>query len=160
MVHEGKEESLSEDLLKFLFAGVMNRIRKTSTVDVLFSGKTKVAYDVAEKMFLDFIFTQNSPTYIQEWTLPHLILPFRINPMYLFKTQNKTKFPFVSLPNVVLGGKIQFVTNESFAPAENLVKNTFPEFAPHTFGSGTKTLPQKKKKLDFFFHSSLSWTSL
>src|SRR5690348_13037128 len=104
---------------------VMNKIRKTSAADIAFSSSSKVAYDVAEGMFFDLITSPLPPQFATVHTVQQLLHPYMSNPMLLHKALRRAEFPFLSLSNVALGGKVIFVSNESFAPASNLLKDSF-----------------------------------
>ncbi len=54
--------------------------------------------------------------------------------MEVERLSNVDRFSFLSMENLLRGAKINFVTNESFAHAVNLLKDSYPHFTPHAFG--------------------------
>lgn len=125
---------LSRELLDKLVKRVVQKV-KANKLDVPFNAHTKIPLDVAVHIVYQLVTSPQPADYFTVFATRYLLAPFQLDLMEVERLGNVDRFPFLRMDNLMKGAELLFISNESFAPASNLLKETYPIFVPHSFGS-------------------------
>lgn len=130
----GQNVPMSRELLDKLVKRVVQKA-KANKLDVPFNVHTKIPLDVAVHIVYQLITSPQPADYFTVFATRYLLAPFKMDLMEVERLSNVDKFPYLRMDNLMKGAELLFISNESFAPASNLLKETYPIFVPHSFGT-------------------------
>lgn len=134
LLANGQKVPLSRELLDKLVKRVVQKV-KANKLDVPFNAHTKIPLDVAVHIVYQLVTSPQPADYFTVFATRYLLAPFKLDLMEVERLGNVDRFPFLRMDNLMKGAELLFISNESFAPASNLLKETYPIFVPHSFGS-------------------------
>jgi hypothetical protein len=114
---------MSRELLDKLVKRVMQKV-KANKLDVSFNAQTKIPLDVAVHIVLQLITSPQPADYFTVFATRYLLAPFKLELMEVERLNNVERFPYLRMDNLMKGAELLFISNESFAPASNLLKET------------------------------------